>query len=167
MASALDYVSAEAQPPRRRLRWRAWGLIALVLLVAMAAPVVTVRREESHMDAVTGSLRSRTVWILRFASGPQVDISPLEERLKRSRIAWSPSWQSMHSTHRNIFGGATCRECGTAPPIMQLRMVMKEFAAASTDAELREFVRVMEEGSETQREAAVEAACEKGLRARG
>jgi hypothetical protein len=43
--------------------------------------------------------------------------------------------------------------------------VLGGFAAASTDAELREFVRVMRSGTDGERKAAVDAAAEKGLRA--
>jgi hypothetical protein len=91
-----------------------------------------------------------------------VDVSPLETRLKSSGIAWTPSWQFLHNTHRNVFGSATSYECGSAPPLYELRPVLKEFAAASTDAELREFVRVMQSGTHAERQAAVEAAGEKG-----
>src|SRR5439155_26684174 len=98
-------------------------------------------------------------------SGPSVDESSLETRLKVCGIAWTPSWHFLHNTHRTVFGNATCYECGSAPPIYQLRPALKEFAAASTDAELREFVRVMQSGTDAEQKAAVEAAGEKGLQA--
>ena len=117
------------------------------------------------MDAVTGSTTWKTVWVFGITSGSRVDASPLEERLKSSGIAWTPSWQFLHNTHRTIFGDATRYECGSAPPIYQLRPVLKGFAAASTDAELREFVRVMQSGTDAEQKTAVESAGEKGLRA--
>ena len=117
------------------------------------------------MDAVTGSMTWKTVWLFGITSGPRVDVSPLETRLKKNGITWTPSWQFLHNTHRTVLGNATCYECGSAPPIYQLRPVVKEFAAASTDAELREFVRVMQSGTDAEQEAAVDAAGEKGLQA--
>ena len=117
------------------------------------------------MDPVTGSMTSKTVWLFGLTSGPRLDVSPLELRLKSSGIAWTPSWQFLHNTHRNVFGGATSFECGFAPPIYHLRPVLKEFVAASTDAELREFVRLIS-GTDAEQKAAVNAASEKGLQAR-
>jgi len=117
------------------------------------------------MDPVTGSITWKTTWPFGLTSAPHTDVSPLETRLKSRGIAWTPSWQFLHNTHRNIFGVVTCDECGTAPPIYQLRPVLKEFAAASTDSELREFVWSMQSGTDAQRQAAVQTATEKGLAA--
>jgi hypothetical protein len=50
-----------------------------------------------------------------------------------------------------------------APPIYLIRPLLKDFADASTDAELREFVRVMQSGTDAQKQAAVDAAGEKAL----
>jgi hypothetical protein len=139
--------------------------VAVVLILLVAAPTVAIRQVESRMDAVTGSMTWKTVWLFGITSGPRVDVSPLETRLNSSGITWTPSWQFLHNTHRTILGNATCYECGSAPPIYQIRPVLKEFASASTDAELREFVRVMQSGTEAEQKAAVEAAGEKGLQA--
>jgi hypothetical protein len=117
------------------------------------------------MDAVTGSTAWNATWLFGVTSGPRFDVSPLETRLKSSGINWTPSWNFLHSTGRNVFGGATSYGCGSAPRIYQLRPVLKEFAAASTDAELRDFVRVMQSGTDAEQKAAVEAAADKGLRA--
>src|SRR3954468_24469764 len=164
-STPLDYVSFETPRTRRLWPWRTLSVVAAVLLLAVAAHMVTVRQEEGRMDAVTGSMMSKTVWPFGITSGPRIDASPLEMRLKGSGIAWTPAWQFLHNTRRNVFGGATCRECGSAPPIYPLRPVLKEFAAASTDAELREFVRVMQSGTHADQNAAVETAAEKGLQA--
>jgi hypothetical protein len=166
MASTpLDYVSWHTPRSRRRRPWRAIGVTAILLVVGLVSPAITVRQVESRMDTVTGSMTWKTVWLFGIRSGPRLDVSPLEMRLKSSGIKWTPSWQFLHNTHRNVFGSATCHECGSAPAIYQLRPVLKEFAAASTDAELREFVRVMQSGTESERKAAVDAAGEKGLQA--
>ena len=161
----LNYVSPDTPRSRRRWPWRMVTAAVAVLLLALAAPTLAVRQVESRMDAVTGSMTWKTVWLFGITSGTRVDVSPLESRLKSSGITWTPSWQFLHNTHRNVFGDATCYECGSAPAIYQIRPVLKEFAAGSTDSELREFVRVMQSGTEAEREAAVEAAGEKGLQA--
>jgi hypothetical protein len=137
----------------------------ILVLLGIAVPTVAVRQVESRMDPVSGSMTWKTVWRFGITSGPRVDVSPLEARLKSSGIPWTRSWQFLHNTDRNVFGSATCHECGSAPAIYQLRPVLKAFAAASTDAELREFVRVMQSGTGAEQKAAVETAGEKGLRA--
>ncbi len=164
-STPLKYVSPDTPRSRRWWPWRTLSVVAAVLLLALPAPFVTVRQVESRMDTVTGSMTCRTVWLFGITFGPRVEVSPLEMRLKSSGIPWVPSWQFLANTHRNVFGGATCFECGLAPAIYSLRPVLKEFAAASTDAELREFVRVMQSGTDAEQEAAVEAASEKGLKA--
>jgi hypothetical protein len=136
-----------------------------VIVLAIAAPTVPVRQVESRMDAVTGSMTWKTVWLFGITSGPRLDVSPLETRLKRSGIRWTPSWEFLHNTHRNVFGGATCYECGSGTPIYQLRPMLEEFANTSTDAELREFVRVMQSGTDAEQRTAVEAVAEKVLEA--
>jgi hypothetical protein len=50
-----------------------------------------------------------------------------------------------------------------APPIYQIKMVLDGFAQASTDEQLRDFVQVMQTGSEDEQKAAVDAAAETGL----
>jgi hypothetical protein len=164
-ATPLNDSSPDTPRSRRRWPWRTLGVVVAVLLLALAAPTVAIRQVESRIDPVTGSMTWKTVWVFGITSGPHIDVSPLETRLKSSGIAWTRSWQFLHNTHRTIFGDATCYECGSAPPIYQLRPVLKGFAAASTDAELREFVRVMQSGTDAEQKAAVESAGEKGLQA--
>jgi hypothetical protein len=138
---------------------------AALVVAAAAVPAVPVRRVESRIDPVTGSMTWKTVWLFGITSGPRRVVSPLETRLVAAGIPWTPSRSFLHNTHRNVFGRATCYECGLAPPIYQLRPVLQDFAAASTDAELREFVRIMQSGTESEQEAAVDVAADKGVEA--
>ncbi len=72
----------------------------------------------------------------------------------------------MSTNGLTILGNVTFRACNSAPPIFEIRPVSKQFAEASTDAELREFVRVMQTGTEAEQRAAVDAVAEmvfKGL----
>src|SRR5689334_18369613 len=126
-STPLNYMPPDTPRSRRPWPWRRLVVVGVVLLLAIATPVVTVRQVESRMDAVTGSMTEKTVWLFGITSGPRVDTSALELRLKRSGIPWTPSWQFLHRTHCNIFGGATCRECGSAPAIYQMTPVLKGF----------------------------------------
>ena len=160
MTTPIDYGSTDC---RRRWPCRALLGAAALLLTVGTVPGIAVRQVESRVDAVTGSMTWKTVWLFGLSAGTRVDVSPLETRLKQSGIPWTPDWRFLHNTHRNVFGGATCYECGSAPPIYRLRPVLGEFTAASTDDELRAFVLIMETATEEEQRAAVDAAGEEGL----
>lgn len=166
-AAPLDHVSPEA--PQFRRQWWRRAIIALVIVFAavLLLPPITVRQVESRIDPVTGSMTLKTVWLFGITSGPQLVVSPLETRLKTSGIEWTRSWRFRHNTHRNIFGRATRYECGIPPPISELRPVLAEFAAASTDEELRQFVSVMQSGDAAEQNAAIHAAVQKSFKRLG
>ena len=166
-STPLEFDSVDTPPPRRRgTRWTL-GAVAAIVLIAFVAPLVTVRRIESRIDTVTGSMTWTTVWFYCISSGPRVEVSPLETRLKNDGIAWTPSSRLLHHSYLNMFGRPTMYGCATSPPILSIRLALNEFVAASTEAELREFVRVMQFGDEAEQYAAVEAAMEKVLTVHG
>lgn len=159
-STPLDYGSPDAPQSRRRWPWRIIIAVGVLLMAVLALPAITVRQVESRMDAVTGSITWKTVWLFGITSGPRRDVSPLESRLKSSGITWTPSSHFLHNTHHNVFGAAIGYECGSAPPIYRLRPVLNDFTGGSTDTQLREFVRVMQFGTEAEQSAAVDAASE-------
>jgi hypothetical protein len=152
---ALDYGLPSIT---RRWRWRVPVSAALVLFGAFCLVSVPVRQVESRVDGVTGSMTWKTVWLCCMTSGPRKDVSPLEARLTRMGASWTPQWYTLHNTHRTLLGRATCYECGSAPPIHGLRPCLEEFVKASSDEEIRQFVRVMASGTEAEQRAAVDAA---------
>jgi hypothetical protein len=97
--------------------------------------------------------------------GTRVEVSPLEQRLRRMGVTWVADWRCLSDVHYSLFDWS--RGCGPAPAIYFLRSEMKAFVDASSDQEIREFVRVMQTGTEAEQRAAVEAAEEKGLGAMG
>jgi hypothetical protein len=162
MASqALEYDTPCAA--KRRRSWRVPAAVATLVFAFFALASAPVRRVESRVDGVTGSMRWTTVWFGWVTSGPRTDVSPLETYLCGNGVRWTPQWHTLHNTHRNLFGGATCYECGPAPPIYSLRSCLQEFVAASSHDEIRQFVRVMESGTEAEQAAAVDAADNKAL----
>ena len=158
----LDYVSPDCALPRR---WPCRLLVGTVVGVLGAGLLqsVPVQQVQRRIDAVTGTMTRKTVWPFGLSSGTRVDVSPLETRLKQAGIPWTSDWRFLHDTDHNVFGLPIRRGCGSAPPIYSYRPVLGAFAAASTDDELRDFVRVMEAGTGQEQSAAVEAAGEKGL----
>jgi len=145
--------------------WRALVVVIAGLVIAQTAFAITFKQVESRVDPVTGSMSWKTVGLLGITLSSRVDVSPLETRLKSSGIAWTPSWEFLHNTHRNIFGRAIVYECGSAPPIYHIQRVLNHYVSVATDDELREFVRVMQSGTKAEQEAAVEVAGDKGLAA--
>ena len=139
-------------------------LTAVLGLAILALPLVSVTQTGSRMDAVSGSMEWQTTWPLGITSGPRITPSPLEHRLTQLGIPWTRRWELLHNTHRRLFGTATCYECGLAPPIYQLKPVLPRYAETATTAELRTFIGVMQNGTDAQQKAAVQAAIDNVLR---
>lgn len=160
---AIEYASAGLRGGRTR--WVIWGIGIVVLgLVVVSLPVVTVSETETRVDAVSGSVSRKTVWVSGRTTGWRHEASPLEKRLTKAGIQWRANWQFVHVGGSNIFGCMTSCGVGLKPKIGQMSSVMGEFVAGATEDELREFVRVMQLGTEAEQDAAVEAALEKVFR---
>jgi len=154
------------RPPRGPFRRRDTRIAVLLVLpgLVILSAFVSIRQTRKRMDSVTVSIERRTDWPLGITSGPVVLVSPLEVRLRTSGIPWKPHWQFLDGTRSTVFGIVAQRECGAAPPIYRLRPVLAQFVTASTDDEIRAFVKVMQSGTEIEQRAAIEAAVEKSLR---
>ncbi|HEY2588762.1 MAG TPA: hypothetical protein VGI81_23675 [Tepidisphaeraceae bacterium] len=139
-------------------------VVALLGIAVLALPFVSVRQTRSRMDAVSGSMEWQTTWPFGITWGPRVTPSPLELRLRQRRIPWTRHWQLLHNTHRTLVGTATCYECGSAPAIYQLKPALQQYADVTTDTGLRDFVSVMQSGTDDQQRRAVQAALDKALR---
>jgi hypothetical protein len=163
----IDYARPE-RAGRSRRRWVIGSLLVAALGLGLFVPVTQpVRQVRSRIDAVTGSMEWMTTGPGGVTSGPVVQPSGLEKRLLKMGLSWKRDWRFLHNVRRTMTGRAVGYECGLAPPIMEIQVVLTAFAGAATDEEIREFVRVMRTGTEAEQRAAVEAAGEKGLRAMG
>jgi hypothetical protein len=160
-STPLSYMPA---PPAGSQRWWALAIVAAALFLIFVLPILTMRRVETRIDPISGSMSYQTVWWLGITSGTSTDVSPLESRLNRSGIQWTRSWQFLTSKEYKLFV-LTMRGCSSTPPIYQLRPVLKDFANASTDRELRDFVRVMQSGTQAAQTAAIDAAFERAMQA--
>jgi hypothetical protein len=154
----LDYAASG----RTRLPWWvAMGVgIALALVLFSSVPV---RRVQLRIDPVTGSMSRRTVWPFGIASRLTVTPSPLALRLKQIGVQRNPTWQFLSESEYTLWGRPLSVRCATAPPIYQIRPVLQDFVAASTDEELRRFAQVLHSGRPDEQQAAIDAAAEKGL----
>lgn len=156
--SPIDYQPSSHRRPRRIIA--RFVLAPLVAFGLVSLPLTPVTQTRSRVDAVTGSMEWQTTWPLGLTRGPTLDVSPLELRLKKMGTPWTRDWRFLHNTHRTVFGKAICYECGMAPPIYSFRPAIQYFVDASSDAQIKEFVRVMTIGTEAEQSAAVEAAAD-------
>lgn len=168
----IDYARRGLWPRHSSVGW--WLVVAvavlagLVLLVAgsIAGPAGI---DLGWVDAVTGSYKSRTDRLWGWRKSPeQVTPSPLALRLRRMGVATQPDWRNIKGTYRDLSGRQIGSGHGWGPPIKSFRGELQQWwVDASTDAEILEFVRVMQNGTEDQQRAAVDAAARKGLAAAG
>lgn len=146
------------------MAWATGALAILLLLLALVAlPSFTIRHVEIRIDAITGTTSTQTVWLFGFRTAPHVHVSPIEARLKSRGIPWTPSWQVLSITGSNVLGNATSHACGIAPPIHQLHALQQAYVDASSEADLRDFVHVLQSGTDTEKKDAVAAACDKAI----
>lgn len=136
----------------------------VVLAGFLLVPFASFRTTTVEVDAVSGQVRKSNLW----AGGRRsmsVESSELSDRYRALGVAWTPDWRTINVNEYNILGNATSRGCSTAPQIYHLRPVLAAFASASSAEQLREFVKVMQSGSESEQRNAVDQACDRGLSA--
>jgi hypothetical protein len=136
----------------------------VILAGTLALPFATVRTTRIEVDAVSGQVRKSNRWAGGHRS-TSVESSELADRLHSLGVAWRPDWRTINVNEYGVFGNATSRGCSVAPPIYQLRPVLGAFASTSSAGELREFVKAMQNGSESEQRKAVDQAGDRGLSA--
>jgi hypothetical protein len=140
-----------------------WSLRRILVISVLVAGLVGLGMHgcttERRMDAVTGSWSERTTGPLGVPLGTRMGVSALEERLRRMGATWQADWRFTSDERFSLLDMR--RGCGSEPEISELRSVMKEFVEASTDQETREFVTVMQVGTQAEQRAAVEKALER------
>lgn len=132
-------------------------IIAVVVAILIVAAVAPVGRAVTEIDSVTGSMRSRQIWLGGWERMPRVTPSPLQMRLNASGITWTPHWELYSQFYETLIPSFNCGR-GASPPISH--MDLPDFVRVSTDDELRAFVRIMESGTTGEKEAAARAAVE-------
>jgi hypothetical protein len=142
------------------------GIILGIVFVASAllAPFATVRTTTVEVDSVSGQVRTSNLWTGGHRS-TSVESTELADHLRSLGIAWTSDWRTINVNEYGVLSNATSRGCSLAPPIYQLRPVLAGFARASSSEELRVFVNVMQNGSESEQRQAIDQAGERGLNA--
>jgi len=152
--SIIQYGKRDRMTLRRILRYVIPTVAATGIFVLFS--YVPVKRVEGSVDAVTGSLSSKTTWfgILRF--GPTVTSSPLEIRAKSMGLNLRADWRRVSDCEYFTLG--TSRGCDLMPPVFRMGSWMKPFVQKASDAEVRTFLQIMQTGTDAQQKAAVEGA---------
>ena len=119
--------------------------------LVLSLPFLRFRQTRTRVDAISGSMERQTTWPFGLTSEPVVIASPLELRLKKIGVQWSRDWQALSVTDYSILGNVLVRGCSQAPVIYGLRVVLPQFVATSNDDEIRNFVHVMQSGTEAER----------------
>ena len=158
MGVPLDYanVADAGRGPSRRAVLIVVAVVA-ALVLALILPTLPARTVVRRMDAVTGSVSHQTRYPFGFTTTPTVTPSPLERRLRRDGIAWTPAWRFVNETSYDALGQRRASACGGGPPILVVAPILGLFATDADDAEVREFVGTMEFGTDAERQAAVDA----------
>lgn len=159
------------QTPAGACRPRQRPLILPVLAMMSAIgfcllPFISVRRTQSRMDAITGSMEWQTTWPLGITAGPRIYPSPLENRMTKMGVTWTRDWRSLNTTHETLTGQPTYRGCGMAPRIYELHPMLDIIEKSSSDQEIRQFVDVMQHGTDEQQREAIDAAADRALSSR-
>lgn len=147
----------------------AYILPILGLLLALFLIPTPVRQDLGWIDSVSGSRKDQTVRRFGPTAAPVVQDSPLARRYRKLGLQWHPDWRNVRGDYVDLFGRNVGHEHGwPAPEIYTLATtegLQERFLNASSDEEIRQFFRVMTTGTDAEKRAAVDAACEKALTA--
>jgi len=147
-----------------REMWRWWIIVAVAVVAGLLLGSVGVRQELRWVDGVSGSRKERRVWRFVTPSPAVVTESPLAKKYRELGLTWEPNWRQVRGAEVDVFGRGVSSEGGAAPEIYTLDADdQRWYLKAASDDEVRAFFRVMTGGSEAEKKAAVEGACEKGL----
>lgn len=134
------------------------GVVTGVVLLLLSF-VFPVKQQAGWMDSVTGASKHSTQWIFGLECAPTIEPSALSKWLVREEGAVQYDWRYVQGNPETIWGMPVGCALGRAPPIYPLHGDLGEhFVRASSDEELRRFIKIMREGSDVERQAAVDAA---------
>jgi hypothetical protein len=163
----LNYSNVRNVRPRREIvLLLAKGGIFLILACGFFSLLfIPLREDEMRMDAITGSVQHQTFWPRRMTFGPVFTPSPLELRLKKMGVTWTPAWTFVCGPERTIFGSTVVSVCGSTPPIggMCGNTGLQMYVDNASDAEVLELVHILQTGTDAQQKAAMEVAFRRAL----
>jgi hypothetical protein len=142
-----------------------------VILIALSSVfwllnLFDVRTVQTSVDVVTGTQYRKSIWLFGFESSEWVHLqSPLEKRLAGEQIQWKRTRRSWLREGRNVFGWGGITAVASGAVDYQRIAHLPGFARRATTDELRAFVSTMENGTDSEKQAAINAAADLDLRA--
>jgi hypothetical protein len=140
------------------------SLIPIAVVIALLASLVVfnvpVQHNRGWIDPVTGSMKTESS-LLFVTTSLEIKKSALERWIVVQAGQYVNDWRFLYDISRAVFGNVTAHACGLAPDIyaLEARDLNDRFVSSATDEMITEFVRVMRNGTDSDRERAVDAAC--------
>lgn len=152
-----------AYPTRRCIL----AIVSALLTLLVLSLFLPVRVSRIWIDPVTASLKSQDSFLV-IPISTAIETSAIERWIVEHEGSYAPRWNFLSETDRTITGQVFCRGCGKAPEnyVLHTFDLNARFVQAASDAEIAEFVRIMRAGTKSQREGAVDDACNKAVDAR-
>lgn len=152
---------------KRRSSIRRWIAISglCLFIIWLGIGIAASREHAGWIDAVSGSTRRQTIWMIGYEGPARMRQSPLDHAYRRLQLGWKPDWRKIKGDGINFFTGSRVRSHGMAPPIYALLspQLQSWYVASASDDEIRRLFETMTTGSIEEQKAAVEAAAERGL----
>jgi hypothetical protein len=138
-------------------------LVAFVFTWAILA--IPVRTDTIWIDSVSGSMKSRTMWVGFVTTPSRVERSAVGEWIVKREGSLHPDWRFLTRRYRSLVGATLGRGCALAPEVYPLHAGENNtrYVRAATATELAEFVRTMRNGTAAEKEQAVDTAFRKQI----
>jgi hypothetical protein len=151
--------------PRAFRRAEAAILAAVIGIAALLVATTFIPcRHNVWIDPVTGSIKRETQWFGQ-TTHTVIEPSAIERWISEHNDPHSNHWKFLHATYSSMWGNPVGCGCGIAPAIYSLSNsnLCDEFVHNSTDQEINNFVRVMQAGTEDEKQKAVDAAIQRAI----
>ncbi len=140
-------------------RWTMFVAAGLLLILLF----VPYHSGSIHIDLITGSVKTND-WLFRVHVNTKLQETALAKWLRCREPNFQERWRFMSEWDEYVLG--TVRGC--APVVDDILFfskpeVSEAFVSSSTDEELAEFIHVLRNGTQTERDQALRAASEKVL----
>lgn len=135
-----------------------WIKVLAALLVLVAASFVPVSTETCRVDPVSGSYRRDVTWLGIIHTTPDDHRSSLAKWIELHEGAYAPTWKPLSSHTYSLYGESLM--CGASPSpaicsVIGPGGVLDMFVANADDAAIGDFVNVMRNGTDEERDAAI------------
>ncbi len=166
VAMPLDYASSRPAWWQNARLHRALAILVVLSFVFWLIALIDVRTVQASVDVVTGTQYRESIWLFGFESGEWIHLkSTLERRLTDEQIPWKRTRRNWLREGRNMLGWGGITAVASGAVDYQRIAHLRGFARSATAEELRAFVSTMENGTDSEKQAAIDAAADREVRA--